>query len=76
MELSKLVEAELSKEEDSKELVSLWRQIHGWFEEGGPDAVEDNLKDFLKDAEKTVKQNIKSLPEVKTRKKAKKRKRK
>lgn len=75
MELTKLVEEELAKEEDSKILIPLWRQIHSWYDEGGPSAVEANLKHSIKEAEKTVSENIKALPEVKTRRKTKRKRR-
>lgn len=73
VDLRSLVEKELSSEEDPKELITLWNNIHSWYEEGGPDNIASNLKEHLKDAEKEVSQNIKSMPEVKSRKKTKKR---
>lgn len=71
--MRKLVEKELSTEEGAKDLVPLWHDIHSWYEEGGPDNIANNLKGHLKDAEREVSQTVKTLPEVKSPKKSKRR---
>ncbi|MGI0014455.1 MAG: hypothetical protein ACREBU_13590 [Nitrososphaera sp.] len=73
VDLRELVEKELSSAEGAKNLILLWRDIHSWYEEGGPDNIADNLKGHLKDAERKVSQTVKTLPEVKSRKKTKRR---
>jgi len=75
VDLQKLVEEELSREPNAKELISLSRDIFQWYDEGGPSTIKDNLLKHLKEANSAVSKNIKGIsPEVKKpKKKAKKR---
>lgn len=75
VDLSKLMEKELSSDPDSEELIALSKEIFQWYKEGGPQCIEDNLLQNLKDADSAVSKNIKGIsPEIKVpKKKAKKR---
>ena len=77
VDLLKLMEKELSSEPDSKELVSLAKDIFSWYDEGGPQSIENNLLKHLKEVNSAVSKNIKGItPEVQTRKKKAKKRRK
>lgn len=77
VDLLKLMEKELSSKPDSKELVSLTKDIFSWYEEGGPQSIEDNLLKHLKEVNAVVSKNIKGItPDVQTRKKKTKKGRK
>lgn len=77
VDLQKLVEKEISSGSDSKELISLCRNIFEWYDKGGPENVENNLIKHLKEVDSAVSKNIKGIsPDVKTRKKRTKKRRK
>lgn len=77
VDLMKLIEKELASDPDSKELISLSKDIFRWYDEGGPQNIEDNLMKHLKEVESAVSKNIRGIsPEVKTPKKKTKKRRK
>ena len=77
VDLQKLVEKEISSDSDSKELIPICRNIFGWYDEGGPENVKNNLIKHLKEVDSAVSKNIKGIsPDVKTRKKKTKKRRK
>lgn len=77
VDLQKLVEKELVSEANSTDLISLCSNIFEWYEEGGPENVENNLIKHLREVDSAVSKNIKGIsPEVKIRKKKTKKRRK
>ena len=75
VDLLKLIEKELSSEPNSKELISLSKDIFQWYDNGGPLIIKDNLLEHLNVAKSAVSKNMKEItPEIKKpKKKAKKR---
>lgn len=77
VDLLKLIEKELSSEPDSKELISLTQDIFQWYDEGGPQSIDDNLTKHLNQVDSAVSKNIKGIsPDIKTKKKKTKKRRK
>ena len=77
VDLLKLMEKELSSESDSKELITLTQDIFRWYDEGGPQSIEDNLIKHLKQVDSAVLKDIRGItPDVKTPKKKTKKRRK
>lgn len=74
VDLQKLVEDELSQESTPDNLISLWKNIFKWHEDGGPENVEDSLLKQIKDIDSAALQNIKEINAIspKPSKKAKK----
>lgn len=74
VDLQKLVEEELSKEENPDRLIELWKNIFKWHEEGGPENVEDGLSKQFKKIDSSALKSIKEISPVtpKPRKAAKK----
>jgi len=76
VDLQKLVEEELVKEENPDNLIKLWKNIFEWHEDGGPENVEDNLSKQFKEIDSVALKSIKEISPVtpKPRKRAKKKK--
>jgi len=63
----------------SKETLQLWQEIGKWYEEGGPEAVEERITEKIKEieaeAKKITKRLKKEVPTVKKKRKRKRRRR-
>jgi hypothetical protein len=70
-----IVLRDLKKSGADLETLELWKSISRWYEEGGPDIVEEEIMKKVKEIRSFAKKQLKETKEVMPKKKKKKTKR-
>ncbi|MEM4730109.1 MAG: hypothetical protein QXH42_10185 [Thermoplasmata archaeon] len=67
-----MVQKNLENSGADKETIELWKSIVQWYEEGGPDVVEEGIKEKIKEVKKIARKQYKEIKEVMPSQKKKK----
>jgi hypothetical protein len=68
-----MVRKDLKDSGADKETLELWKSITQWYEEGGPDVVEEGVMKKVKEIKSIAKKQLKETKEVMPSKKKKRR---